>query len=106
MYKIKDDVDLEILEKEFGFIHIDNNYMLVPRYKRGRIKIYYDCWRNLSIYYAGRTEEEVNASRVANGVVPLIERGITIRYEDEVLLQEDSDNDILDLIKAGLTEVV
>ena len=34
MLKIKDNVDLKVLEK-FGFKFIDD--MLVPRYKRGRI---------------------------------------------------------------------
>ena len=101
MLKIKDNVDLRELEK-YGFKHIDRTQMLIPRYRRGRIAIYYDCWVNNKKY----TPEEANQFRINNGLLPLYDRVVCIRGEDEIVMEEDTDNDIFDLIKADLVEKV
>lgn len=101
MLKIKDNVDLKRLE-EFGFKHIDKTQMLIPRYKRGRIVIYYDCWEKKRTY----TSEEGNQFRIKNGLMPLYDRVVCIRAENKTIMEEDTDNDIYDLIKADLVEKV
>ncbi|MCK9470153.1 MAG: hypothetical protein M0Q88_00175 [Bacilli bacterium] len=96
MLKIKDNVDLKELEK-FGFIHIDKTQMVMPRYRRGRVTIFYDCW-----YDFPGGAENANKTRVQRGFSPILDRVIYI--DDLDAIEEDSLNDVFDLIQAGLVE--
>jgi len=99
MYKIKDNINLKELEK-FGFKFIDG--MLVPRYKRGRIRIYYDIDIKLEMPI-----NIINEVRSKHKMILYYNRVLYIEKDNgEEILIEDYDNDVFDLIKADIVEKV
>lgn len=106
-WKIKDDVDLSILEKEYGFTHWDNKKLLLPRYCRGEIEIFYDIVKNFNKGRNPKTPKtddeflkEMNEFRKKAKITPLHERAV---YFNEVYADTDY---IYDLYKDGLIEEV
>ena len=79
MLKIKDNIDLNELKK-FGFKLIDS--MLIPRYKRGRIRIYYDIdvKMNMSIEKMNELRDKNHMTRYYNRVL-YIERNKEVKLE-------------------------